>query len=209
MRLFFSSFGIAVGAAVAVAAIPVAVSDLLALPGDSVFSRLQEEQAVGAPELRGFVRSREAAAQWRATSGIHKDIALGRLILGEFLDPPGRARNLAETEISLTKGLGLAPMDPYGWMRLAQVRSARGAPVSEIAAPLRLALRSGPHEDRRHAMLLLTVETGLAAWEELDDAERGLIGQKARMAWSRDARGTAGAAVRAGRSDVLAGLLGL
>ena len=208
MRLFSSTFGIAVGAVIVAAAIPVAVADLLALPGDSVFRRLQEEQAVGAPELRGFVRSREAAARWRETASLHNDIALGRLILGEFLDPTRRARNLAESELSLTNGLGLAPMDPYGWMRLVQARSARGAPVSEIAQPLRLALRTGPHEDRRHAMLLLMVEAGLAAWDELDDDERGLIGQKARTAWGRDALGTAAAAVRAGRSVVLAGLLG-
>lgn len=208
MRFFSSLFGMVFGAAIVAAAIPVAVSDLLALSGDSVFRRLQEEQAVGASDLQDFIRSREAAAQWRATPGVHKDIALGRLILGEFPDSPRRARNLAETEVSLTRGLGLAPMDPYGWMRLVQVRLARGAPVSEIAPPLRLALLSGPHEDRRHAMLLLTLEAGLAAWDELGDAERGLIGQKARAAWGRDARGTAGAAVRAGRSDVLAGLLG-
>ena len=203
-----SLLGIAAGAAMAAAAVPVSIADLVALPGDAVFSRLQEEQAVGARDLRSFVRSRESAARWRTAAGFHKDIALGRLILGGHLDPGRRDRNLTETEASLTTGLGLAPMDPYGWMRLVQVRLARGAPVSEIAPPLRLALRSGPHDDRRHAMLLLMVEAGLVAWDELDDAERRLIGQKAQAAWQRDARGTARAAVRAGNADVLAGVLG-
>ena len=199
---------IGLGAAIAAAAVPVAVSDLLAMPGDSILKRLQDERAVGEHDLRRFIRSREAAAQWRSTARAYTDIALGRLILG---GPPGRRTPRPESgdvEALLTKGLGLAPMNPYGWMRLAQVRMAREAAGPDIAPPLRLALRSGPHEDRRHAMLLLMVEAGLGAWNELNGPERRLIEAKANAAWERDARGAAAAAVRAGRAELLARLLG-
>lgn len=190
------------------AAVPVAVSDLLETPGDSVLRRLQEEEPVNETDLERMVRSREAAARWRPTASRHTDMALGRLILGEDAAGVCAGRHLAEIESSLTQGLSLAPMNPYGWMRLVQVRSARGASPSDIAPPLRLALRSGPQEDRRHFMLLLMVETGLRVWRDLQEDERGLIAEKARRSWSRDARGTARAAVRAGRADLLAGILG-
>lgn len=175
------------------------------MPGDAVVTRLQAEEAVNEAGLERLIRSREASARWRRTASVYTDIALARLILGEI---SGAESQMTQAETSLREGLGLAPMDPYGWMRLVQLRLARGAPASEIAAPLRPALRSGPHEDRRHAMLLLTVEAGLVAWHELEGAERVLIGEKVRAAWARDVPRTAAAAVRTGRADVLAGLLG-
>ena len=187
------------------AAVPTAVSDLAKTPGDSVLRRLQDEETVTEADLESLVRSREASARWRQTASAHTDLAMGRLILGELRDADRRQR---QVEDSLREGLVLAPMDPYGWMRLAQVRLNRSAPAAEIAAPLRLSLRSGPHEDRRHAMLLLRVEAGLLVWEELDGPERALIGEKALAAWTRDVSGAAAAATRAGRADVMAHLLG-
>ncbi len=200
---------VAAGAALILAAVPVAVSDWLERPGNPVLSQLQNEEIVNEQDLHRLVQSREAATRWRQTASQHADIAVGRLILDEFPGPGRPDGHLMEVETSLTRSLNLAPMNPYGWMRLVQARSAGGADPSEIAPPLRLALRSGPHEDRRHAMLLLVVETGLSVWEQLHDDERGLIADKARHSWSRDARGTARAAARAGRADLLASILGL
>ena len=200
---------VAAGAAMILAAVPVAVSDWLERPGDPVLSRLQDEEAANESGLRRLVQSREAAMRWRQTAGRHADIALGRLILGEFPGPDQTDDHLVEVETSLTRSLSLAPMNPYGWMRLVQARYACGAVPSDIAPPLRLALRSGPHEDRRHAMLLLMVETSLGVWDQLLDDERGLIADKARYSWNRDARGTARAAGRADRADLLADILEL
>ncbi len=200
---------VAAGAALILAAVPVAVSDWLERSGNPVLDQLQDEEIVNESDLHHLIQSRESAKRWRHTASQHADIALGRLILGEFPDAGCSDDYLVEVETSLTRSLGLAPMNPYGWMRLVQVRYAREAAPSEIAPPLRLALRSGPHEDRRYYMLLLMLETGLGAWNQLHDDERDLIADKARHSWSRDARGTARVAVRAGRADLLADILGL
>ncbi len=210
---FLSSFAAALtataaGAAVLLAAVPVAVSDLLETPGDSMLRRLQNEEVLNETDLERLIRSREAAVLWRPTARRHTDIALGRMILGEYQTMGPADRSLMEVETELTKGLGSAPMNPYGWMRLVQARSALGAASSEKVSPLRLALRSGPHEDRRHSMLLLLVETGLETWSELQESERALIVEKARHSWNRDVRGTARAAIRADRADLLASMLG-
>ncbi len=190
------------------AAFPFAVAGLIEASGDPVIRQIQDQRAVDEPALRALVRSREAAARWRRAGRAYTDIALGRVLLTEYADAAGRRENLALAERALGSGLGLAPMNPYGWMRLVQVRTMRGAPAADISAPLRLALHSGPHEDRLDAMLLLTLEAGLKAWDDLDGAQRRLIAGKAREAWRRDARAAAAAAVRAGRTEVLARLLG-
>ena len=190
------------------AAFPLAVAGLIEASGDPVVRQIQDRRAVEAPALRALIRSREAAARWRRAGRAHTDIALARVLLIDYADAAGRRENLALAETALGRGLALAPMNPYGWMRLVQVRTMRGAPAADISAPLRLALRSGPHEDRLDAMLLLMLEAGLKAWDDLDGAQRRLIADKAREAWRRDARAAAAAAVRAGRTEVLARLLG-
>lgn len=199
---------IGAGACMSLAAFPIAVASLMETSGNSTMRQIQDQRAVEGSALREFIRSREFAAQWRRSARAHTEIALGRVLLTGHGGPGQRRDNLALAETALATGLGLAPMDPYGWMRLVQVRTMRGAAAPDIAAPLRLALRSGPHEDRRDAMLLLTLEAGLRVWDRLDDSQRRLIAEKAREAWRRDALSAAAAAVRAGRTELLAGLIG-
>ncbi len=203
------AFGtIVLGVTLCMTMIPLITSDWLSVQGNPVFRKLQKEREVNESDLRLFVHSRENAAKWKESAKLHTDIALGRLLLGNSLNPEDYPDNLEQAEASLRKGLTLAPMNPYGWMRLAQVRKARNATVSEIAGLLKLSLQSGQHEDKRHAMLLLMVEIGLDAWSQLDDPQRQVITQKAQKAWMRDPRGTARLATRMGHSDLLARLLG-
>ena len=208
LRVLIGMAAAGVGAAMSLAALPMAVASLIEASGDPVLRQIQDRRAVEAPALHEFVRSRESAAHWRRTGRTYTDIALGHVLLTEFADAPRRRENLALAEAALARGLGLAPMDHYGWMRLVQVRTMRGAPAPDIAPPLRLALRSGPHEDRRDAMLLLTLEAGLRVWDDLDGSERRLIADKAREAWRRNARAAGSAAVRAEKTELLARLLG-
>lgn len=200
--------GAGVGAVICFAAFPLAVASLIDAPGNSALRQIQRQGAVEERALRKLIHSRENATHWRGSAHTYTDIALGRVLLTGHENASRRRENLALAEKALARGLGLAPMDPYGWMRLVQVRTMRGAAAADIAAPLRLALRSGPHEDRRDALLLLTVEAGLRAWGHLDGAQRRLIEDKAREAWRRDARAAAAAGVRAGETERLARLLG-
>ena len=208
LRVLIGMAAVGVGAGMSLAALPIAVASLIEASGNPVLRQIQGQRAVEAPALREFVRSRESAAHWRRTGRTYTDIALGHVLLIEFADATRHRENLALAEAALARGLGLAPMDHYGWMRLVHVRTLRGASAPDISAPLRLALRSGPHEDRRDALLLLTLEAGLRVWDDLDGSERRLIAVKAREAWRRDARAAAAAAVRAGHTERLARLLG-
>lgn len=200
---------ITVGTALFLLAIPAVMSDLLSMPGNPIMRQLQNEQKVSRSDLRSLIHSRKMSAKWREMPTTYTDISLGYLILENYLSHEDYPGNLQQAEGALGNGLALAPMNPYGWMRLVQIRKIRGAPVAQVAEPFRLALKSGHNEDKRHMMLLLIVETGLDVWDELDEQEREIIAQKAQRAWDRDPRRTATLAVRTGRSDLLAELLGL
>ena len=200
---------IATGAMLIYASLPVAVAGIIEAAGKPALRQLHGEQAIPESVLRDLVRSRQAAADWRAAGRAHLDIALLRLMLGETGEAAVRSKQLERAEAALTKGLARAPMDPYGWMRLVQVHTLRVRPVADIAPALRIALFSGPHEDRRDAMLLLTLTAGLRVWDDLNDQERHLIAGKAREAWRRNALATAAAAARAGETARLAHVLGL
>ena len=199
---------IAAGAGMIGKALPVAAGSLLEIPGNPILRQMQYERAPKPPVLRRFIHSREAAANWRGASRAYRDIALGRLMLAETGADAQRCANLALAETALARTLSLAPMNPYGWMRLVQVRTMRSAAAADIAEPLKLALLSGPREDRRDAMRLLVMQAGLSVWNDLDHRQRRLIEGKAREAWRRDAAATAAAAVRAGETELLARLLG-
>ncbi len=204
----FSVVTILMGIVLTFLAIPIVMSDLLLQPGNLVIKRLQNEEKVSEWELQSLVDTRKASAKWRDVKKTHMDISLGYLILENYLNKDGDD-NLQQAERSLIKALTLAPMSPYGWMRLAQVRNMLDAPASQIAGPLKLALKSGQNEDRRHFMLLLMVETGLEVWDELNDQEREIIANKTQKAWERDPRRTATLATRMGRSELLARILEL
>ena len=189
-------------------ALPIAAGSLVEAAGNPALRQVHGERAVGTPILKSLIGSREAAADWRDAGGLHLDIALARLMLAETDNAARRSGHLALAEAALRGGLGLAPMSPYGWMRLVQVRTMRERPAADIGSPLRLALRSGPRENRRDAMLLLTLAAGLRVWDGLDGRERRLIADNAREAWRRDAVAAASAAAQVGETARLARLLG-
>ena len=209
MRALIGIAAIGAGAMLIYASLPVAVAGIIEAAGKPALRQLHGERALPEPVLRDLVRSRQAAADWRAAGRAYMDIALLRLMLGETGRAAARSQQLELSEAALARGLGRAPMDPYGWMRLVQVRTMRGRPAADVAPAVRLALFSGPHEDRRDAMLFLMLSAGLRVWDDLNDRERHLIAGKAREAWRRNALAAAAAATRAGETARLAHVLGL
>ena len=159
-----------------------------------------------APELRRLVRSRESSLRWRAKGRTATDLALARMLLAESAGDADRAELLAGAEDALAAGLGLAPMNPYGWIRLVHIGvSSRRAPA-QIAPALGLAIHTGPRE---HRLDMRVVEAGLYAWSALDARDRELVAGRVRRAWAAAALDAVAAAARVGRTDRLAGLVGL
>lgn len=195
----------AAGAGLLSLALPIAAAGLVEAPGNAILQRLHRD-AAGVPALQRLIRSREASIGWREKGRTATDLALARMVLGERGAAAERDRQLALAEEALAKGLALAPMNPYGWMRLVLIRMGNGRPAAEIAPLLSLAVNSGPREDR---LLMPMVEAGLHVWNRLGRGDRNLVADRVRLAWRTDALRTAAAAARAGQTELLARLAGL
>lgn len=194
----------AAGAGMLALAVPIAGAGLAELPGNAVLKRLHHETP-GAPALRRLIRSREVSMVWRETARTATDLALARMMLGERgarAAPFGSPLALAEAE--LVKGLGLAPMNPYGWMRLVRVRTGLRLADGEIAPSLGLAIHTGPREARLEP---LVVQAGLQFWGALDRGDRDRVADRVRRAWRTDALRTSALAAGVGRTSLLARLV--
>lgn len=196
---------VAVGTGLILLAPPIIMASLAEIPATPVLKRLHGEVA-DAPALRRLIRSRERSLEWRETGRGHADLALARMVLGELGTRAEHTEQFTLAQTSLVRCLGLAPMNPFAWMRLVRVRMAHGHLASEIAEALNLALDTGPREDR---MQMLVVEAGLHAWSALDDTDRDRVADRVRRAWRQDALYTAAIARRTGRTPLLARLVGL
>ena len=193
------------GAGLLALAVPIAGASLAETPGNAILKRIYLETP-DAADLRRLIRSREASLRWRGKGRTATDLALARMLLAESTGDAQRAGLLARAEDALAAGLGLAPMNPYGWIRLARIGAASRRAAAEVAPALGLAIHTGPREYR---LRMHVVEAGLRAWAALDARDRELVAVRARQAWDADPLGTAAAAARVGRTDRLAGLLDL
>ena len=193
-----------VGAALLAFAVPIAGAGLAEIPGNTIAKRLSNETP-GAGALRTLVRSREARLRWRETGRAAAELGLARMLLAESggtgVDV---ATETALAEAALVRGLRLAPMNPYGWMRLVRVRIARGRPGAAIAPALGLAIHTGPRETR---LRWLVVEAGLYAWGALGPGDRSVIAGRVRDAWGSDPLRTAALAAGVGRTELLGHLV--
>lgn len=195
----------ALGAGLLAMAVPIAGASLAETRGSTILKRIHLESP-DAPDLRRLIRSRESSLRWRAKGRTATDLALARMLLAEATGDAERAALLARAEDALSAGLGLAPMNPYGWIRLARLGMESRREAAEVAPALGLAIHTGPREDRLRVHVL---EAGLWAWGALDARDRELVAVRARQAWDADPLGTAAAAARVGRTERLAGLLDL
>ena len=184
-------------------AVPVVVASLIEAPNTPILKRLDTE-AVGAAALRVVVRSRELSLLWHERGRTWTDLGLAHMLLAERGAVPERDTHHGLTERALLRGLALAPMNPYGWMRLVEGRMALGRSAEDIVPAFTLALDTGPREDR---MLPITVEAGLHLWTVLDRDDRDRVAGKVRQAWRQDPLGTAALARRGGQTTLLARLV--
>ena len=206
------AFDLSVAAAAALAgaglvwvAGPCLVASLIEAPSKRALTRLHDA-AVDVAALRRVVESREASLRWHERGRTWTDLALARLLTTGHGGAEEREAGLMRAEQALVRGLALSPMHPYGWMRIVEVRMARGRPAAEIAPAFGLALDTGPREDR---MLPILVQAGLHVWGGLDRGHRDQVADKVRLAWRKDPVGTAAIAQRAGQVSLLARLVGL
>ncbi len=181
-------------------ALPAAVAGFMMLPGERDFAAVRERARLGEEALARAAASRERALRWSEGGRLWTDLALARLIEAERKSVLRADKDLATVREALVRGLALAPLNSYGWSRLAYLDYAVGGVGPGPAGILPLAILSGPAE---RGLYLLRAELGLRLWPEVAEADRPLLLRQLELAWQRDPFRTLDAARAAERVELL------
>lgn len=170
------------------------------LPVDTALGRYFETRELPGAQLQHLrARAREAIAlhdhyrYWHGLSLLH---------YLQALDPATPAWERApELRRALSAGLQAvrrAPVSPYGWLQVAQARSALRDPAGAVIEALEMSLLTGRVEP---VLLLPRVELGFLYLPEMNDAQRAQLSDQTALAW-RANPGQFLRSVREGRLDL-------
>lgn len=125
----------------------------------------------------------ERALSWSSSGSRLTNLALLRAVQAERLpvDSPHRHEMLKQAEDLLVRGLSANPSDGYAWLRLAVVRSVRGAESGEIVAPLMQSVDTAPNA--RH-LWLPRIEMMLRYWPDFSVDELLMMRSQIRTIWT-------------------------
>ena len=134
-------------------------------------------------ELNAAVLGLERAVSWSSSGGRLTNLALLRAVQAERLpfDSPHRQELLMQAEDLLTRGLSDNPADGYAWLRLAVVRSVRGAESRRVVDALMQSVDTAPNA--RH-LWLSRIEMMLRYWPDFSVDELLMMRSQIRTIWS-------------------------
>ncbi len=134
-------------------------------------------------DLNAAVSGLERAVSWSSSGSRLTELALLRAVQAERLPADSRQRQelLAQAEDLLVRGLSANPSDGYAWLRLAVVRSARGAESRQVVAALLQSIDTAPNA--RH-LWLPRIEMMLRYWPDFSVDELLMMRSQIRMIWT-------------------------
>ena len=174
-------------------------ASLTYLPVDTAINRYFREREVPSAQLDAL------RAQARAAIELHPHYryldGLSLLNYLQAIDLQGKPwlqrPALVRSERAALEALGKAPAKPRTWLRVANVRAARGDDVSAIAGPLELSVLSGRVEP---TLLLPRLELGYRYEAQFDEETLDLLRDQTVLAWRINERAVR-AAMASGRLD--------
>lgn len=134
-------------------------------------------------DLNAAALGLERAVSWSSSGSRLTNLALLRAVQAERLpaDSPHRQELLMQAEDLLVRGLSANPSDGYAWLRLAVVRSVRGAESIQVVAPLMQSVDTAPNA--RH-LWLPRIEMMLRYWPEFSVDELLMMRSQIRTIWT-------------------------
>ncbi len=165
---------------------------LAMLSGDDVRFDILEDNKINNASIHQFIDSRKAALHWRITTATLDELAMATY---KLTTDDGSEQKNTKDEDALTwqrEAVILGPLNPYGWVRMAQGYANDKTETARAAAALHLSFVTGPYEPRLALPRLLLVQN-LDAF--VDAATKSQLPDLMRQAWRTDPHGLARAAV--------------
>ncbi|WP_090019988.1 hypothetical protein [Limimonas halophila] len=136
----------ALGALLAVLALPIAGAELARRPAEPVVAELRAGAAVEPGALARLAAASRAALAWRPDGPGRATLGLVDLVRARRADRP--VPHLEAAAAYLRASLRRRPADPHTWARLARTRYRLGLPARDVAAALRRSLATGAYLPR-------------------------------------------------------------
>jgi len=188
-------------------AVPRFFAAIALAPGDPIFERIRARDGVVTDEdLRKLAQSRARAARWIDSANIWTEQGIAYRALARRAGLDGEeGRQLAERSLASTvKGLRLAPVDPYAWLRLADTVIRLDGPSPEAARYLMISAVTGPQE---RTIAVPRLRLALASWELLDEDARDIFRRQIGLHWAASGCALARDVIRSGTESVVAQIL--
>ena len=205
-RLLETALTLSLGVALLALALPRTIAAWASLDAAPAFEAFAAHNDPGAALLADAAHGLSAAVSF-----VPSNVNLVKLaeIEGLQASEPGidkamRDELLAKAERHLTEALLANPIDTFGWLDLATVRSARGASERDIVVPLVRSLEAAPNLT---IMWIPRAALLLRHWQYLDIEELPEFAAQIRTIWSAspaDRARLVDAAIAADEMDVVA-----
>lgn len=201
-RIATAALTFALGAGLLYLAVPRALAVFFGLPGEPVLSRIQEGRSVTHEDLEVLIASRRRALGWVQSGRLYTDLGLAQLMLSDSRGGAGGFERtlLADSIVSLRRGLILAPARPHAWTRLAYAELAAEGSRATVAQALEMALITAPYEPK---LLFARLELCLLAWASLSDEAGARTYDQIRLAWKQDPKRLVALARGMGRANIV------
>jgi len=170
---------------------PLLLARVLEMPGDAVQVDLLSGRAVSLDAIGSLIDGRERAAAIIRSGSLYGDLSMAFFEKAQRYQGADQATLYKESEYWQRRALMVAPVDAYGWFRLAYLLFSRHAQKADVTAAWRQSFFSAPYEPR---LLLPRIRMALDLGEALDETSRGRLPTLIRQAWEVDPTALAKAA---------------
>lgn len=162
-----------------------AIGSALLLPSVENIAKLQQSQTVSAEELDTLIENQTTALHVDPSAESWSNLSLALAVKARSLPPtnPDGQSLLSSSEDALRQSLGLAPLNPFAWIRLALIEQANGKPENDILKFWRFSELVGPSEPK---LAIPRAELALTYWDELTPEDRRQLFSNLRQAWKND-----------------------
>lgn len=170
------------GMSLIVLGVPRTIGAFVSFPSGPILSKIQFQKPIQQNEVETLIASQESSLFWGETGRKWTDLGLAQLLMAEQMvsDKPVRQSYITVAIVSLQKGLGLAPANPFAWMRLAYAEVLKEGPSRATASALIMSMLTAPFEPR---LLFLRLELSFRTWSYFQSEDREMVFEQIRYAW--------------------------
>lgn len=162
--------------------VPRFVSSVLKIDGNQILTKKQLRHEIPMDSYDSMISSFENGLFLIDDGGTYINLGLAKMLKSEVAEnTPIESKNLiASAKSDLEKGLAIAPLNPYGWIRLAHTIMLLEGPSRLVVNALKASIQAAYYEPQiMHSRL----EYCFLNWDYFSEEDREIVYQQLLNAW--------------------------